>query len=367
MKSYLVGGAVRDQLLGLPVIERDWVVVGATIEQMLSKGFRPIGKDFPVFLHPTTHEEYALARTERKVARGYQGFEFYADPSVGLEEDLERRDLTINAIAQDSQGQLIDPFFGLADIESRQLRHVSAAFSEDPVRILRLARFAARFDDFSVHPETLLLAQKMTESGEVDALVTERVWAETAKALEEAHAWRFFQVLLDCGALLPLFGSLSINDEAIARLKCTATAELSAAVRWAVVVMGCPVDVLSMALSQLKCPKAFAIPARLVAAHRHRYSLLPARQATDFFELLRALDVFRRPEHLSIFSTCCAWFDPSLDHLKIAHDLSLAFEAATSVDVRHICSTGVSGVVLGRRIAQARLQAIKVALSVTSV
>src|SRR5690554_1893483 len=174
MRCYVVGGAVRDELLGLPVRDHDWVVVGATPQEMLDAGFRPVGKDFPVFLHPDTHEEYALARTERKTAPGYKGFVFHAAPDVTLEQDLARRDLTINAIAQDEHGQLVDPFGGQADLRARVFRHVSDAFAEDPVRILRVARFAARFTEFSVAPETNALMQRMVEAGEVDALVPER-------------------------------------------------------------------------------------------------------------------------------------------------------------------------------------------------
>ncbi|HEX5538756.1 MAG TPA: multifunctional CCA tRNA nucleotidyl transferase/2'3'-cyclic phosphodiesterase/2'nucleotidase/phosphatase, partial [Methylophilaceae bacterium] len=178
MKTYIVGGAVRDELLGLAVKDRDHVVVGATPEQMAELGYKPVGKDFPVFLHPQTHEEYALARTERKTARGYKGFQVYAAPEVTLEQDLARRDLTINAIARDAAGNLIDPYHGLADIESKTLRHVSDAFAEDPVRILRAARFAARFTEFHVAPETMNLMRQMVAAGEVDALVAERVWQE---------------------------------------------------------------------------------------------------------------------------------------------------------------------------------------------
>ena len=200
MKIYCVGGAVRDELLGLPVKDRDYVVVGATPEEMLQQGFKPVGKDFPVFLHPRTHEEYALARTERKTARGYHGFDFYTAPDVTLEQDLARRDLTINAIARDSDGKLIDPFGGASDLKARVLRHVSAAFGEDPVRILRLARFAARLD-FSIAPETLALMRNMTENGEVDALVAERVWQEFARGLMESRPSRMMNVLRECGAL----------------------------------------------------------------------------------------------------------------------------------------------------------------------
>lgn len=201
MKQYVVGGAVRDRLLGLPVQDRDWVVVGATPEEMLAAGFRPVGKDFPVFLHPHSNEEYALARTERKSGRGYHGFTVHAAPDVTLEEDLLRRDLTINAMAEAEDGSLIDPYGGRADLERRVFRHVSPAFAEDPVRILRVARFAARFTDFTLTPETLALMRRMVDAGEVDHLVPERVWQELARGLMEAKPSRMIRTLRDCGAL----------------------------------------------------------------------------------------------------------------------------------------------------------------------
>ncbi len=200
LKIYCVGGAVRDRLLGLPIKDHDWVVVGSTPEQMTAHGFKPVGSDFPVFLHPKTHEEYALARTERKVAQGYKGFTVYASPYVTLEQDLSRRDFTVNAIAQDSDGNLIDPHHGQADLKAGVLRHVSEAFAEDPVRILRAARFVARFN-FSIAPETLALMRAMVDNGEVDALVAERVWQELARGLMEKNPSRFFTILRDCGAL----------------------------------------------------------------------------------------------------------------------------------------------------------------------
>ena len=201
MQVFCVGGAVRDELLGLVVKDRDFVVVGSTPAEMESFGYKAVGKDFPVFLHPQTHEEYALARTERKTAKGYKGFQVHAAPDVTLEQDLARRDLTINAIAKDDTGQLIDPYHGLDDLKNKMLRHDSPAFSEDPVRILRAARFAARFTDFSVAPETLALMRDMVENGEVDALVPERVWQELAKGLMEAQPSRMFGMLRACGAL----------------------------------------------------------------------------------------------------------------------------------------------------------------------
>jgi tRNA nucleotidyltransferase (CCA-adding enzyme) len=207
MKIYVVGGAIRDEMLGLPVRDRDYVVVGATPEQMAAQGYRPVGKDFPVFLHPQTQEEYALARTERKTAAGYHGFQFFYAPDVTLEEDLARRDLTINAMAREMlpgdvmSGPVVDPFDGARDLEARVFRHVSDAFLEDPVRILRVARFAARFSDFTVAPETMALMRRMVEAGEADALVPERVWQEVAKGLMEDQPSRMFAVLRECGAL----------------------------------------------------------------------------------------------------------------------------------------------------------------------
>jgi tRNA nucleotidyltransferase (CCA-adding enzyme) len=203
MKTYLVGGSVRDEILGLPVTDHDHVVVGSTPEEMVRLGYRAVGKDFPVFLHPGTHEQYALARTERKVSRGYKGFEVYASPEVSLQEDLARRDLTINSIAKDEDGNIIDPFGGIADLEAGLLRHISPAFTEDPVRVLRTARFAARFG-FRIAPETLTLMSEMVHNGEVDALVPERVWQEFARGLMEHKPSRMFYALRECGALTRL-------------------------------------------------------------------------------------------------------------------------------------------------------------------
>jgi len=250
MKIYTVGGAVRDGLLGLPVQDRDYVVVGATPADMLARGFTPVGKDFPVFLHPQTHEEYALARTERKTAPGYKGFVFHADAEVTLEQDLQRRDLTVNAIAQAEDGSLIDPFHGQRDIAARIFRHVSDAFAEDPVRILRVARFAARFADFTLAPETLQLMRQMVAAGEVDALVPERVWQELARGMLEAAPSRMFDVLRACGALARILPELDVlwgvpqpalhhpeidtGVHVMLALDCAARAGLSLPVRFAV-------------------------------------------------------------------------------------------------------------------------------------
>ena len=208
MKVFAVGGAVRDELLGLPVKDRDWVVVGATPEEMAARGYLPVGKDFPVFLHPETHEEYALARTERKTAPGYKGFVFHADGEVSIEDDLARRDLTVNAIARAEDGTYVDPYRGRADVAAKVLRHVSSAFVEDPVRVLRVARFAARFTEFTVADETMALMRAMVDNGEVDHLVPERVWQELARGLMEAKPSRMFEVLRACGALKKILPEL---------------------------------------------------------------------------------------------------------------------------------------------------------------
>ena len=204
MKIYQVGGSVRDKLLGLPASDRDYVIVGATVDEMLAAKFQPVGKDFPVFLHPKTKEEYALARTERKTGRGYTGFAFHTSPDVTLQDDLQRRDLTINAMALDADGSLIDPYGGALDIEEKVFRHVSDAFAEDPLRVLRVARFSARFTDFSVAPETLLLCKKLVDDGEIAELVAERVWQEISRGLMEKNPSRMFDVLRACGALAVL-------------------------------------------------------------------------------------------------------------------------------------------------------------------
>ena len=235
MNIYRVGGSVRDELLGLAVADRDYVVVGATPESMVDKGFRPVGKDFPVFLHPVTQEEYALARTERKTAPGYKGFAFHAAPDVTLEQDLARRDFTINAMAVDDAGHLIDPYHGADDLKAKVLRHVGPAFSEDPVRILRGARFVARFG-FTIAPETMVLMRAMVESGEADALVSERVWQELARGLMEARPVEMLRVLDDCGALVKVLPELTpfrADARNVSALTQAAALNLSLPVRFA--------------------------------------------------------------------------------------------------------------------------------------
>jgi tRNA nucleotidyltransferase (CCA-adding enzyme) len=316
MDIYTVGGAVRDSLLGLAVKDRDYVVVGSTPKQMLALGFRPVGKDFPVFLHPETHEEYALARTERKTAPGYQGFAFHADPDVTLEQDLARRDLTINAIARAADGSLIDPFGGGADLRGRVFRHVSDAFAEDPVRILRLARFAARFTEFKVAPQTEALMRAMVQAGEVDALVPERVWQELARGLMEAKPSRMFQVLHDCGALShilpsfdtawaapedsdaidPLSGSMSIASI----VDRAAGADFPLAVRFACLGLG-PGQRGGVALSadlceRLKVPNECRDLALMSAREQAAVNQASALSAEAVVALLVRCDAFRKPQ-----------------------------------------------------------------------
>jgi tRNA nucleotidyltransferase (CCA-adding enzyme) len=268
-KSYVVGGAVRDRLLGLPVSDRDHVVVGATVDEMKAAGFKPVGRDFPVFLHPESHEEYALARTERKVAPGYAGFVFHADPSVPLEADLERRDLTINAMAEDDAGgRLVDPFGGRRDLDARVFRHVGPAFVEDPVRILRVARFAARFPDFGVATETMALMRSMVRDGEVDALVPERVWQEFSRGLMERRPVRMLDLLREVGALERLLPELTALPEAGWReatvaLESAAFEGAALAIRFAVLIR--IVDGIERVCARFGVPRALRELALLVA------------------------------------------------------------------------------------------------------
>jgi tRNA nucleotidyltransferase (CCA-adding enzyme) len=342
MQVYLVGGAVRDQLLGREVKERDYVVVGGTAQSLVDQGYRPVGRDFPVFLHPTTHEEYALARRERKTAPGYRGFVTEFSPDISLEEDLLRRDLTVNAIAQAPDGSLIDPYGGQSDLSARVLRHVSPAFSEDPVRILRVARFAARFAGlgFTVHASTLALMQRMVNDGEVAALVAERVWQETERALGEAHPEVYFQVLRDCGALAVIFPEVDRLfgvpqpekwhpeiDTGVHIMMCMQRAvalDASIAVRFTVLAhdlgkgttpreewprhlmhesRGLPlVDALS---TRLRVPAAFKELAHMCCKqHTNVHRALDLR-ADTVLRLLEDCDAFRRPERFSELLLAC--------------------------------------------------------------
>ncbi len=360
MKIYEVGGAVRDELLGLPVKDRDYVVVGSTPAEMTRLGYTPVGKDFPVFLHPSTHDEYALARTERKTARGYHGFQVHAAPDVTLEQDLMRRDLTINAIAKDQHGNLIDPQNGAGDLRDKILRHVSSAFSEDPVRVLRVARFAARFSDFNVAPETLSLMRSMAANGEVDALVAERVWQELAKGLMENKPSRMFEVLIAAEALtriVPEFSSMQMGDLANQRLDHAAKDQVTLPIRYAVLIAAVSVstgngtpstsigaafhdaslETPALSASQrLRVPSDCADLAKLAvrwhAAISHGRHLSP----DDLLKLLLGADALRRPtrfQDLLSASKYVADFDATseIGYLREAQTALAAVEAKSVI------------------------------------
>jgi len=401
VKIYLVGGAVRDRLLNLPVSDRDWVVTGATPEEMINKGFLPVGKDFPVFLHPKTREEYALARTERKTARGYHGFEFYAAPDVTLEQDLCRRDLTINAMAEDESGRLIDPFHGAEDLKDRRLRHVSEAFAEDPVRLLRVARFWSRFavHGFRIADETMALMRDMVAAGEVDALVPERVWQEIQRALAEMQPRRFFEALRDSGAcriILPEFEALfgvpqpeKYHPEIDAGLHCLMVLDEAARlspdpeVRFAALChdLGKAVTPseqwpahhgheqsglrpLRALCARLRVPKRFQELATIVMRfHTHCHRAESLRPGT-LLRLLEQVDGLRRPQRFEQFLLAC-----EADYLgrggqngedyPQAALLREALACIQAVDVGEICRTNLTGKALGERIHQARARALK--------
>ena len=401
MHSYLVGGAVRDHLLGRPVVDRDHVVVGARPEDLLARGYRPVGKDFPVFLHPQTGEEYALARTERKTGRGYHGFAFHAEPSVTLEEDLARRDLTINAIAQDEAGALVDPYGGVRDLEARVLRHVSPAFVEDPVRLLRVARFAARFapQGFTVAPETMALMRQMVADGEVDHLVPERVWAETRKALSEAQPSAFLRVLRDSAALAVLFPEIDalygvpqraeFHPEIDTGTHMELVLDAAAAIAPGDDLVGycalchdlgkalTPTDALPRhighehagvprvrALSaRLKVPTEHAALAELACReHLNAHRALELKPAT-VLKLLSALDALRRPARLETFLAAC-WADKrgrlghAADDYPPADYLRRACAAAAAVQAAPFIADGLTGPAVGAAMEAARVKAI---------
>ncbi len=404
MEVYLVGGAVRDQLLGRPVTERDWVVVGSTPEALLALGFRPVGRDFPVFLHPQSGEEYALARSERKTGHGYHGFEFQAGPEVTLEQDLLRRDLTINAMAQDPEGQLIDPYGGQCDLRARSLRHVSAAFAEDPVRVLRVARLAARFAPlgFSVHPKTQALMTTMSANGEVDHLVPERVWGELSRALDEPAPWRFFEVLRDCQALariLPevdtLWGvpqptahhpEVDCGLHTLLSLQQAVRLGANSRIRFAVVVhdLGKATtprqdwphhhgherrseDQVRALCTRLRVPNDYRDLAAAVARyHTHCHRALTLRPGT-MLKLLEALDAFRRPDRFEEFLIACEADARGRTGLEDrpypqAELLRQAAAAAADVVAAPALERGLRGAAVGEAMRKERLHRIKEAL-----
>lgn len=400
MKTYLVGGAVRDQLLNLPVTERDWVVLGETPGSMLKKGFRPVGKDFPVFLHPESSEEYALARTERKTGPGYKGFSIHSAQDVSLEQDLLRRDLTINAIAMSSEGEVIDPFNGVADLKNRILRHVSPAFSEDPVRVLRVARFAARYAHLGFHiaDETLRLMQQMVRSGEIDYLVPERVWAELYKALIEKTPSAFFYVLRECGALAKIFPEIDalfgipqpqqhhpeIDTGIHTMLSLDQAARLSEKpeIRFAVLVhdlgkaispkerlphhyghekAGLPL--LEQLADRIRVPNHYRMLAKQVMhyhplAHR-AFELRPA----TLTDLLLDLGAFKNTSTLKDFLLACEADargragKENIAYLQANYILEAA-KAAAAIDISGVLKSGLEGAQIGAAIRRLRIHAI---------
>ena len=347
MKTYLVGGAVRDELLGLQIKERDYVVVGSTPEEMEKLGYKPVGKDFPVFLHPKTHEEYALARTERKSGRGYKGFTVQASADVTLEDDLRRRDLTINAMARGEDGAIVDPFGGREDLKRKLLRHVSEAFSEDPVRILRVARFAARFG-FDVAQETMALMKRMVESGETDYLVPERVWQEFAKGLTEREPQRMYEVLEACGLRPKLLPEIA----GIGRLEGTL------AQRFAQLAWPLKESEVEAVCNRLKVPGEVRELALLGA--RNRVALRASRMATPqaLLELLKRTDALRRPDRFQDLLAVARRDAPVIDTSR----LEGALAAAKAVDAGAIAAKAGSPQETAHRIDEARIEAISRAL-----
>jgi tRNA nucleotidyltransferase (CCA-adding enzyme) len=401
MKTYLVGGAVRDRLLGLPVKERDWVVTGATPAELAALGYTPVGKDFPVFLHPKTHEEYALARTERKTGHGYHGFEFMSAPGVTLEEDLKRRDLTINALAEDADGKLVDPYGGERDLKARLLRHVSPAFSEDPVRVLRVARFAARFAPlgFTLAPETLALMQGMSTDGEVDHLVPERVWQETLKALACEKPSVYFEVLRAAGALARVFPELErlygvpqppkwhpeVDTGVHVMMVLDQAARLTPdlAVRYAALTHDLgkgttPKDILphhygheersvklvEVLCARLKTPRDFKELAVIVAKQHGLVHKAEEIRSDTLLKLLESVDAFRRPERFELFLLAC-----EADHrgrtgledtaFPQADYLRRAFAAARAVTTESLDTAKLSGAEIGEQLKKKRLDAVR--------
>lgn len=358
MDKYLVGGAVRDHLLGRAVHERDWVLVGADPAALLAQGYKQVGRDFPVFLHPETHEEHALARTERKVGHGYQGFAFHAAPDVTLEDDLKRRDLTINAMAMvvhdDHQGEVIDPYGGQADLAAKCLRHVSAAFVEDPVRVLRVARFASQLPGFEVHPETLQLMQTMVKSGETDYLVAERVWQECAKAVVAPAPWRFFEVLSEVG-LASKWMAECVPD--VNALRAAAKVSEVGEVRWACCWWRCEATLVASLCQQWRAPKSYLALATLTSAHAQVLQAMPM-EAPVLLQILQSCDALRRPDRfaqlLQVASVCSEGFDAGL----IETFWEGALEAAHTVDAAAIVKQHPS-VDAQAAIAEARLGKLK--------
>ncbi len=399
MRIYCVGGAVRDELLGFPIKDKDFVVVGATAQRMLDEGYKPVGKDFPVFLHPETHDEYALARTERKTSKGYKGFAVYASPEVTLEEDLARRDLTINAIAKDAEGKLIDPFNGQADIQSKILRHVSSAFAEDPVRILRAARFSARLPDFIIAQETLNLMREMVVAGEVDALVPERVWQELSNGLMERKPSRMFEVLRACGALKKILPELDklwgvpqpqqhhpevdTGVHVMMVIDYAAKQKFSLPVRFAALMHDIgkgttPIDILPRHIGheirsvdllknickRLRVPNDCRELAHIVAKFHGKLHQTSKMRPSTLLEFLIDLDALRQPARFYDFLKACEADSrgrTGLESCAIPEaDLLLkVLDAASSVDAGMVASAFSEPERIKTAVYEARLEAVK--------
>lgn len=364
METYRVGGAVRDSLLGHPFSDTDWVVVGSTPEAMISRGYTQVGRDFPVFLHPDTKEEYALARTERKSGPGYHGFIVHAGPSVTLEQDLERRDLTVNAMAMGETGEVIDPYGGQRDLEAKLLRHVSPHFVEDPLRVMRVARFAARYHHlgFSVASDTLALMSEIVLSGELAHLSTERIWVETEKALSEQYPQIYWQTLEACGALAAVMPELQVSQgiEALAR---SATFTGRADHRWAVLLADLPATRARDASARIRAPKAFTLLASRVSALRPKLKTA-LRDAKECMALLRALDAMRRDEPFNGFcETLMALEKHSAEAQAAVALLASARQAAQAVSAAEYAEQGFQGPALGAVIEAGQIERIARALS----
>lgn len=358
MEIYLVGGAVRDRLLGLPVKDRDWVVVGSTPEQMLALGYKPVGRDFPVFLHPKTREEYALARTERKQGRGYRGFVVDAHPEVTLEQDLLRRDLTINAMAEDEQGCIIDPYGGLEDLKLRCLKAVSPAFAEDPLRVLRCARFAARLADFNfyVEPATLQLMQNLVEADELAHLTPERVWQEINKALTSARPWIFFEVLQQAEALQALWPELAAHYSQLTQADKQLTEQAAACnlgVAGALVLLtrGMQLADLQQLMARLALPRR--VQQQLISAHQaYQHPGLQLQEPEKVLSLFEALDAWRQTDVAAVSLQLMALLNPQFD-LQQALDLMHLLRQEKAAD---LVAAGYRGQALGEALREKRLQ-----------
>ena len=402
MKIYKVGGAVRDNLLGIPVQDRDWVVVGGSPEAMLELGYTPVGRDFPVFLHPETREEYALARTERKTAPGYKGFSIDAAPGVTLEQDLQRRDLTINAIAEDTDGNIIDPFNGRADLAAGILRHVSAAFVEDPLRVLRVARFAGRFN-FSIADETMLLMRQISSSGELQALAPERVWQETERALAEATPVRFFTVLRECGALAEIFPEIDnlygvpqpenyhpeIDSGRHTMMVLEQACKLSpdTMVRFAALVHDLgkaatprqewpshrgheekSADLVMQLCERYRIPNKYRELAVMVARHHLDCHRIREMQPATIIGKLESLDAFRRPDRFAQFLLACEADARGREGAEQqdypqADYFNTCLQAATEISIRELTEQGLEGKAMAEAIRQSRIAAIRTMLN----